>query len=56
MLRSFVAFTPLLGAISLPILVPLTISRVGLAEGVALALILSTVWFVAMLRTAEMPH
>ncbi len=56
MVRLIVAFTPLVGAIVLPLLVPTTIERLGLGPGVLCALILSTLWFVAMLRTSEMPH
>ncbi len=56
MLRWFVAVTPLAGAILFPLLIPLTIVHKGLAPGVLGALILSTIWFVVMLRTSEMPH
>ncbi len=56
MLRVFVAFTPLVGAIAFPLLIPTTIERLGLGPGVITALILSTIWFIAMLRTSEMPH
>ena len=56
MVRLIVAFTPLVGAIAFPLLIPTTIERFGLAPGVLGALTLSTVWFVAMLRTSEMPH
>ena len=56
MLRWVVAFTPIAGAVIFPLLIPITIVRLGLAPGVLLALILSTIWFVAMLRTSEMPH
>ena len=56
MLRWFVAITPLAGAILFPLVIPLTISRLGLAPGVIAALSLSTLWFVLMLRTSEMPH
>tara|TARA_Y100001968_G_scaffold148244_1_gene135594 strand:- start:1241 stop:1411 length:171 start_codon:yes stop_codon:yes gene_type:complete len=56
MVRLFVAFTPLLGAIAFPLLIPTTIKNLGLGPGVFIALTLSTFWFVAMLRTAEMPH
>ena len=55
-LRWFVAITPLAGAMAFPIVVPLTIARVGIGAGVGVALVLSTLWFLAMLRTAEMPH
>ena len=56
MTRWFVAVTPLAGAIAFPLLVPMTISRFGISSGVITALVLSTLWFVAMLRTSEMPH
>ena len=56
MLRWIVASTPLIGAISFPLIVPITIQRFGISSGVIVALILSTLWFVAMLRTSEMPH
>lgn len=55
-LRWFVALTPLTGAILLPLVVPLTIAKLGLGPGVLTALILSSLWFIAMLRTSEMPH
>ena len=55
-LRSIVAITPLAGAVAFPIVVPLTIAKVGIGAGVGVALVLSTLWFVAMLSTAEMPH
>ena len=56
MVRLIVALTPLAGALAFPLLIPTTIERLGLAPGVLSALILSTLWFVAMLRTSEMPH
>ena len=56
MMRLIVAFTPLVGAIVFPLLIPSTIERLGLGPGVLTTLILSTLWFVAMLRTSEMPH
>ncbi len=55
-LRWIVAITPLVGAMAFPLAVPLTIARVGIGAGVGVALVLSTLWFVAMLLTAEMPH
>ena len=55
-LRIFVIVTPLLGAIVLPLAIPLTIAKFGVSYGVAAALLLSILWFVAMLRTSEMPH
>tara|TARA_B100000700_G_C14692383_1_gene690535 strand:+ start:270 stop:440 length:171 start_codon:yes stop_codon:yes gene_type:complete len=56
MLRWLVAITPMAGALMFPILVPVTIVKYGVANGVLLALFLSVFWFVAMLRTSEMPH
>ena len=56
MLRWFVAVTPLAGAILFPLIVPFVISWFGIAPGVLTALMLSIFWFVAMLRTSEMPH
>ena len=56
MLRLFVAATPLAGAIILPLLIPMIIARLGIAPGVLTALTVSSLWFVAMLRTSEMPH
>ena len=31
-------------------------AKVGIGAGVALALVLSSIWFIAMLKTSEMPH
>ena len=56
MLRWFVALTPIAGAIVFPLLIPVVIDRFGIAPGITLALVLSSLWFVAMLRTSEMPH
>ena len=56
MLRWFVAITPLAGAIAFPILVPITMVKMGIGAGVGVALVLSTLWFVSMLLTSEMPH
>ena len=56
MARWFVAATPLIGSILFPLVVPIAISRFGISYGVVSALLLSTLWFVAMLRTSEMPH
>ena len=39
-----------------PLIVPLVMARVGIAAGVAVALVLSSLWFIAMLKTSEMPH
>ena len=56
MLRLLVAVTPVAGAILLPLIIPITIAKLGIGQGVFFALILSSLWFVAMLRTSEMPH
>ena len=55
-LRWFVAITPLAGALVFPLVVPLVMARVGIGAGVGAALVLSGLWFVAMLKTSEMPH
>ena len=55
-LRWIVAITPLAGAMAFPVVVPLTIAKVGIEAGVGVALVLSMLWFAGMLRTAEMPH
>ena len=55
-LRWFVALTPLAGAILFPILGPIVMPRVGIGAGVGVALALSSLWFIAMLKTSEMPH
>ena len=55
-LRWIVAVTPVAGAVVFPVLVPLTMAKVGIGAGVGLALVLSSLWFVGMLKTSEMPH
>ncbi len=56
MRKTFVAFTPIFGAITFPLVVPLTISKFGVNYGIIIALLISSLWFIAMLRTSEMPH
>jgi len=56
MRKNFVAFTPIFGAITFPLVVPLTISKFGVNYGIIIALFISSLWFIAMLRTSEMPH
>ena len=56
MLKKIIAFTPLLGALTFPIIVPITISKFGVKYGILTALLISSLWFIAMLRTSEMPH
>ena len=55
-LRWFVAITPLAGAMAFPLIVPLVMARAGIGAGVLVALVLRALWFVAMLKTSEMPH
>jgi len=56
MMKKIVAFTPLFGALTFPLIVPITISRLGVNYGILSALLISSLWFIAMLRTSEMPH
>ena len=56
MLKNIVAFTPLFGALTFPLIVPITISKFGVNYGILSALLISSLWFIAMLRTSEMPH
>ena len=56
MLKKFVAFTPLFGALTFPLIVPITISKLGINYGILSAIVISSLWFIAMLRTSEMPH
>ena len=56
MLKKIVAFTPLFGALTFPLIVPITISKFGVNYGILSALLISSIWFIAMLRTSEMPH
>ena len=55
-LRWFVAITPLAGAMAFPLVVPLVMARISIGAGVGVALLLSSLWFIAMLKTSEMPH
>jgi hypothetical protein len=56
LLRLIVASTPLAGSLAFPILVPLLMVRVSIPAGVLAAVLIGTLWFVTMLRTAEMPE
>jgi hypothetical protein len=53
--RALVAFTPLVGAVSFPLAVPLVMKNLGIPAAVLTAMTLGSLWFVAMLRTSEMP-
>ena len=56
MLKKIVAFTPLFGALTFPLIVPITIYKFVVNYGILSALLISSLWFIAMLRTSEMPH
>ncbi len=53
--RVLVAATPLLGSIAFPIAVPLLMVKVSLSAGMLASVVIGSLWFVAMLRTSEMP-
>jgi hypothetical protein len=55
-LKPIVALTPMVGAMVLPLLVPILMVRVSIGAGVAAAVVVSSIWFILMLRTSEMPH
>ena len=54
-LRTLVALTPLAGSLLFPLVVSLLMVRVSITSGVLAAVALGALWFVAMLRTSEMP-
>jgi hypothetical protein len=54
-LRLLVAFTPLAGTLLFPLVVALLMTRVSITAGVLAAVLIGSLWFVAMLRTSEMP-
>ena len=56
MLKKIVAFTPLFGALTFPLIIPITISKFGINYGIFSTIVISSLWFIAMLRTSEMPH
>ena len=56
MKKKLLAFTPLFGALTFLLVVPITISKFGTNYGILTALLISSLWFIAMLRTSEMPH
>jgi hypothetical protein len=53
--RAVVTFTPLAGALVFPVAVPLVLRAAGLPAALLTAVSLGSIWFVLMLRTAEMP-
>jgi hypothetical protein len=54
--RPIVAFTPLVGSLAVPLLVPLLMVRVGIGAGVLAAVVLSCLWIAAMLISSELPE
>jgi hypothetical protein len=54
--KPIVAFTPLIGTLAVPLVVPLLMVRVSVGAGVLAAVALSSVWMVAMLSTSELPE
>lgn len=55
LLRLVVALTPMAGSILFPLVVPILMLKVSIASGVVAAVLIGSLWFAAMLRTAEMP-
>ncbi|MFM7264312.1 MAG: hypothetical protein ACKOZW_01695 [Cyanobium sp.] len=49
------AATPMAGSLVVPFLVPLLMVRVSISAGVLALVVAGSLWFVAMLRTSEMP-
>jgi peptidoglycan/LPS O-acetylase OafA/YrhL len=45
----------MMGSLAFPLLVPLLMLRYNLAVGLIGAVLIGTLWFVAMLRSSEMP-
>ena len=56
MIKTLVAFTPITGAVILPLLVCLLMVKVNIGTGVLAAVVISSLWLVAMLRTSELPE
>lgn len=55
-LKLMVALTPMAGALAFPLAVPLVMKHLGIPAAVLTAVVVGTVWFVAMLRTSELPQ
>lgn len=54
-LKTIVAITPVAGSVLVPLVVPVLMVRVSVGAGVLAAVLLSCLWFAAMLRTSELP-
>ena len=55
-LKLLVAITPVAGALAFPLAVPLVMKHLGIPAAVLTAVVLGSLWFVAMLRTSELPQ
>ncbi len=55
-MKALVALTPITGAVVLPLVVTLLMVKVNIGAGVLAAVVASSLWFVAMLRTSELPE
>ena len=55
-LKLLVAITPVAGALTFPLAVPLVMKHLGIPAAVLTAVVVGTLWFVAMLRTSELPQ
>ncbi|MEN9388903.1 MAG: hypothetical protein RLZZ255_1879 [Cyanobacteriota bacterium] len=55
-MKALVALTPITGAVALPLLVCLLMAKVSIGAGVLAAVVISSLWFVAMLLTSELPE
>jgi hypothetical protein len=55
-MRTVVALMPISGAIVLPLVVAALMVKVSIAAGVLTAVVGSSLWFAAMLRTSELPE
>jgi len=54
--KVLVALTPLAGSLAFPLAVPLVMKHMGIPAAVLTAVVVGTVWFIAMLRTSELPQ
>ena len=55
-MKALVALTPITGALVLPLVVTLLMVKVNIGTGVLAAVVASSLWFAAMLRTSELPE
>lgn len=55
-MKTLVALTPISGAVLLPLVVTLLMVKVNIGAGVLAAVVVGSLWFVAMLLTSELPE